>query len=323
MKRRRSKTNKPNDERPRGRNALTEGDPGKCHGTGSLCASGELRLHYASLILESSTRADLRLGYMSRPTYLVCHWHKERALEHILIVGSAPSAPQAAGWDVSGFDAVVVINNAWQAVPQWTHFIHPEDFPPERRPVVIPAGRVQIGADTYVAAQNKYGGFVYAGGTMAFTAAYWALDAFRPKSVHFFACDMVYPKTGATHFYGTGAADPLRKDPSLVSLPAKARRLQVFAAAQGCCLVNLSPHESVLPYPRGTLDDVENLRVPAQYDAHRARQAAALEQHAGYYVPSGRYWDQIDHFDPNVIAKIDAAWLSAFACGLETSEVAD
>lgn len=234
-------------------------------------------------------------------------------MDNILIVGSAPSAPEVASWDVSGFDAVVAINNAWQAVPHWTHLIHPEDFPPERRPTAIPRGRFKIGADTYVAAQNKYGGFVYAGGTMAFTAAYWALDAFRPQSLHFFACDMVYPKSGSTHFYGTGAADPLRKDPTLVSLPAKARRLQVYAAQQGCSLVNLSPHETVLPYPRGRLADIGALQVPAQYDAEKALQASALERSAGYYVPSGRYWEQIDHFDPKVIADIDATWLSAFA----------
>jgi hypothetical protein len=105
----------------------------------------------------------------------------------------------------------------------------------------------------------------------------------------------------------------LRKDPTLVSLPAKARRLQVYAAQQGCSVVNLSPHETVLPYPRGRLADIGALQVPAQYDAEKALQASALERSAGYYVPSGRYWEQIDHFDPKVIADIDATWLSAFA----------
>lgn len=231
-------------------------------------------------------------------------------MDHILIVGSAPSAPEVASWDVSGFDAVVVINNAWRAVPQWTHFIHPEDFPPERRPDVIPAGKQIIGAETYVDAQNKYGGFVYAGGTMAFTAAYWALDAFRPKTLSFFACDMVYPKTGPTHFYGTGAADPLRADPTLVSLKAKARRLQVCAAQQGCSVVNLSTLDSVLPYPRGSLGSINSSCEP--YDVDAALEAASLEMQAGYYVPSGRYWDHIDRFDPAVIARIDAIWVRAF-----------
>ena len=237
-------------------------------------------------------------------------------MDNILIVGSAPSAPCVADWDTRCFDAIVVINNAWRAVPQWTHLIHPEDFPPERRPDVIPAGRVKISADTYVAAQNKYGGFVYAGGTMAFTAAYWALDAFRPKALHFFACDMVYPKTGATHFYGTGAADPLRKDPTLVSLAAKARRLQVCASQQNCAVLNLSTDETVLPYPRRAPEQTGRPIVFERdlepYDSDVAAQATALEAQANYYVPSGRYWDHLGQFDAQVIAKIDALWLRAF-----------
>lgn len=230
----------------------------------------------------------------------------------VLIVGSAPNAPEVASWDVSNFSAVVVINNAWKAVPHWTHFIHPEDFPPERHPSVIPQGCMQIGADVYVEAQNKYGGFVYAGGTMAFTSAYWALDAFRPDVLAFFACDMVYPKTGATHFYGSGTADPLRKDPTLVSLRAKARRLQVFAAQQDCAIVNLSSGDSVLPFPRcdksGALHDLK----PEIYDIDVASEAASLERQFDYFVPSGRYWEQIDRFEADVIAKIDATWLRAF-----------
>lgn len=233
-------------------------------------------------------------------------------VRNILIVGSAPSAPQVAQWDTSAFDAVVVINNAWRAVPQWTHFIHPEDFPAERRPQTIPEGRVQIGADTYVDAQNKYGGFVYAGGTMAFTAAYWALDAFRPQNLYVFACDMVYPSSGPTHFYGTGTADPLRKDPTLVSLTAKARRLQICAAQQDCALINLSTEPSVLPYPRGTLADLNTPQSSVPYNADVAQSAKMLEQKMAYVVPSGRYWEHIDTFDPNIIAEIDALWLNAF-----------
>jgi len=69
---------------------------------------------------------------------------------------------------------------------------------------------------------------------MAFTAGYWALHALRPEVMGFIGCDMVYPKTGATHFYGTGTADPLRDDVTLQDLGAKSARLMVMAAAQGC-----------------------------------------------------------------------------------------
>ncbi|RPE67208.1 hypothetical protein EDD53_1612 [Pacificibacter maritimus] len=241
-------------------------------------------------------------------------------MTQILIVGSAPSAPQVALWDVSKFDAVVVINNAWRAVPQWTHLIHPEDFPPERRPEVIPADRQIIGADQYVPAQNSYGGFVYAGGTMAFTAAYWALARFRPTALHFYACDMVYPKSGHTHFYGTGAADPLRRDPTLVSLEAKARRLQICAAQQGCAVINQSTTASVLPYPRSTQKGPLKSVPIERYDLDVAVEAATLEQKAGYFVPSGRYWDHSDQFDAAVIAQIDATWQRAFEPALDFAE---
>ena len=53
-------------------------------------------------------------------------------------------------------------------------------------------------------------------------------------------CDMIYPEHGKTHFYGRGSADPLRDDVSLQSLEAKATRLLIHAAKQGCSMVNLS-----------------------------------------------------------------------------------
>ena len=77
--------------------------------------------------------------------------------------------------------------------------------------------------------QNDLGGFVYAGGTMAFTAGYWALGALRPDVMAFFGCDMVYPTEGS-HFYGNGNADPLRDDITLRNLEAKSARLSIIAA---------------------------------------------------------------------------------------------
>ena len=95
----------------------------------------------------------------------------------VLILGSAPYAVQAAEWPHDAFDHVVAINNAWRIRPDWSHLVHPEDFPQDRRPADILPGQQIITADDYVPAQNAYGGFVYAGGTMAFTAGYWALHA--------------------------------------------------------------------------------------------------------------------------------------------------
>ena len=80
---------------------------------------------------------------------------------------------------------------------------------------------------------TAFGGIVYAGATMAFTAGYWALSALQPRVLAYLGCDMIYPQ-GQTHFYGTGAADPLRPDPTLQNLRAKSARLELLAARAGC-----------------------------------------------------------------------------------------
>ncbi|MEN8838317.1 MAG: hypothetical protein ABF266_09155 [Celeribacter marinus] len=233
-------------------------------------------------------------------------------MNRVLILGSGPDAPQAANWDLSCFDAVVAINNAWRALPNWTHHIHPDDFPPERRPQDVQSDQHVITSADYVPAQNVYGGFVYAGGTMAFTAAYWALHVLRPSQMCFYGCDMVYPKTAQTHFYGTGTADPLRDDPTLKSLPAKARRLQYFAAHQACEMFNLSGSESVLPYSRADVRAISAPVDPVMFDIERVKVARKMEEDAGYYVPSGMYWTELSRFSQNVLDDIDAAWLRAF-----------
>jgi len=55
----------------------------------------------------------------------------------VLILGSGPSVLAARDWAILPFDYIVAINNAWAVRPEWTHHIHPEDFPPERRPTDI------------------------------------------------------------------------------------------------------------------------------------------------------------------------------------------
>ena len=51
-----------------------------------------------------------------------------------MILGSGPGAVIARDWSAPPGRALVAINNAWQLRTDWTHNIHPEDFPPERRP---------------------------------------------------------------------------------------------------------------------------------------------------------------------------------------------
>ncbi len=227
----------------------------------------------------------------------------------VLIMGSGASVMACAPWPRAPFDRIVAINNAWRVRPDWTDLIHPSDFPADRMPACIGPGQAVVTAAAYVPMQNRFGGFVYAGGTMAFTAGYWALGALQPKVMAFLGCDMVYPTQGPTHFYGTGTADPLRPDVTLRSLPAKSARLQVLAAQAGCACVNLSTADSRLVFPRatpGTLPD-----APAPFNAAAARAALAEEDRLDYHVPSGKYWKQEARFDPRAIDALDALWLQA------------
>jgi hypothetical protein len=226
----------------------------------------------------------------------------------VLLLGSGPDVIACRDWPRAPFDTIVAINNAWRVRPDWDFHVFPEDFPPERRPVPGPGQRLVDHRD-FVPAQNAHGGFVYAGGTMAFTAGYWALHALQPSVLAFLGCDMVYPATGATHFYGTGTPDPLRADVTLRSLEAKSARLMVLAARQGCACVNLSDGASRLVFPRarpGTLP-----AAPMPFDAAAADRALAEEADLGYLVPSGRYWTEAHRFDPARIDHLDALWRTA------------
>lgn len=227
----------------------------------------------------------------------------------VLMLGSAPMAAAARDWPRAPFDLVLAINNAWRIRPDWDVAIHPHDFPVDRQAVAGPGQRIVTETD-FVPAQNEYGGFVYAGATMAFTAGYWALHALKPNVIAVYGCDMHYPATGPTHFYGTGAPDPLRADITLRSLEAKAARLMVMAAQQGCAMVNLSHGPSRLVFPRSTREAFAHAR-PLRWCPDLAAEALALEAELGYLVPSGRYWEEADRFDPRALARIDALWLQA------------
>jgi hypothetical protein len=221
----------------------------------------------------------------------------------VLILGSAPMAVAAANWPRGEFQSIVAINNAFRIRPDWDFAIYPWDFPPERHPVAG-AGQRLVTETEFVPAQNAYGGFVYAGATMAYTAAYWALARLRPKTIAVFGCDMHYPAGEATHFYGQGTPDPLRQDISLRSLEAKSARLMVLAAMQGCAMVNLSDGPSRLLFPR------HHAQLP-DFDAEMAKAALAREAELDYISPSGRYWQELDRFDPAEIDALDALWLAA------------
>lgn len=227
----------------------------------------------------------------------------------VLMLGSAPVVTEATSWPRAPFDRIVAINNAWRIRSDWTHAIHPWDFPPDRHPVAG-AGQTLVTEDDFVPAQNAYGGFVYAGANMAYTAAYWLLHTLRPKVIAVFGCDMHYPATGQTHFYGTGSPDPLRADITLRSLEAKSARLMVLAARQGCAMVNLSTGPSRLVFPRCALDQLEAVG-PLTFAEGLVAQALTREAELAYTTPSGRYWEELHRFDPGEIDRLDALWLAA------------
>jgi hypothetical protein len=227
----------------------------------------------------------------------------------VLMLGSAPMVSEAALWPRAPFEQVVAINNSWRVRKDWDYCVFPWDFPKERQPVAAPGQQLVTEAD-FVPAQNSFGGFVYAGATMAFTAGYWALKTLRPSVLAIFGCDMHYPKAGQTHFYGLGAADPLRKDITLRSLEAKSARLMVIAAMQGCAVVNLSAGPSRLIVPRRGRLTAAAAR-PLAWCPDLAAEALALEAELGYLVPSGRYWEEADRFDPAALDRLDRLWLQA------------
>ena len=237
-------------------------------------------------------------------------------LKKVLIVGSAPDAVRTAGWDTSFFDHIIAINNAWMACPSWSCLIFPDDFPKERRPCTDSLkGKQIVTSYEFVPILNEFGGFVYAGGTMSFTAGYWALGALKPDVIAYIGCDMVYDaKPGQiTHFYGCGVADPLREDVTLQSLEAKSLRLQALAERNGCAVVNLSNQQtSRLLLPRIELQILEAMKQNSHTTAfnHMAVQEALdAESELGYWVESGRYWEKYEQFDSHQLQQIDALWL--------------
>ena len=242
---------------------------------------------------------------------------REGILEHektgvsvtvVLILGSGPNVVTARQWDRRPFDRIVAINNAWRVRDDWNDLIFPDDFPEDRWPPSIAEDQQIVRAADYVPLQNAFGGFVYAGGTMAFTASYWALAALKPRVIAVMGCDMVYDNSAKTHFYGKGTADPLREDVTLRSLEAKSARLMALAARAGCAMVNLSDAPSRLVFPRATPESLASAK-PAHWDATLLQAALQREEHMSYYVPSGKYWKEEARFDVDLIDELDRLWL--------------
>lgn len=252
-----------------------------------------------------------------------------KKLNIVLIIGSAPDAVQAAAWDKTNFAHIIAINNAWRIRNDWDFCIHPEDLPNNNKPPSLNKHQTIITALDYVEVQNSFGGFVYAGGTMAFTAAYWALGALKPDVIGFIGCDMVYAQNGeATHFYGTGQADPLRQDVTLKSLEAKSNRLFYKAQEQGCLCVNFSAlNETRLTFPKVSFEKLLAEKMPAlnkqaiefhfndykdKLNSETVQLAQKTETDLGYYFSSGRYWEHLDEICSSKLHELDMLWAACF-----------
>ena len=108
---------------------------------------------------------------------------------------------------VQAFSKIVAINNAWRVRPDWDFLVHAGDFPPDRMPEGEALRQAQIfSAEHYVPAQNTFGGFVYAGGTMSMTAAYWTIHSQKPDVLAFLeVLESLAPQIKAT------GVDPLAR----------------------------------------------------------------------------------------------------------------
>ena len=148
---------------------------------------------------------------------------------------------------------------------------------------------------------------------MAFTAAYWALGKLKPDLIAFLGCDMIYEGKN-THFYGSGTADHLRKDPSLRSIEAKANRFEYFANKMCCDVVNISDTDiSRLTYQKVAVSELDSYnRSPRKLNSTVVLEALSMENSLNYFVESGKYWKEIDKFDLSKIDELDSLWLSCF-----------
>lgn len=230
----------------------------------------------------------------------------------VLILGSAPGVLAARALPKTLFSSIVAINNAWSVRDDWDYHISPEDFPDDRAPIDLRKGQRRIGAAEYVPANNAYGGIIYAGATMAFTAGYWVLAALRPSAIVFVGCDMVYPATGNQHFYGKGTADPLRQDITLRNLEAKSARLMLHAAQQGCACVRAPGGDSRLVFPPMALKELGQIEMPLiRANPSAFDRAQSYEESLGYFVESGRYWDAAPQYSTDHLDTLDQLWIRA------------
>lgn len=233
----------------------------------------------------------------------------------ILLVGSGPDASRAKDL-VCEADIVIAINNAHKAVPRVSFSFYASDFPDNQKHSNV----AEIGVSTpqYLPSAQRFGGLIYCGASMFFLASYWLIQQFPFSFVKVIGCDMVY-SSAATHFYGRGSADPLRRNISLQSLDAKSLRVLYFALKHGvfmCNTANVQESRLYFPYlpERAGNRYTECVRLcKVGEDMLEAGAAEALKLEADGPIDIGEY--KLQSFDGNIEAwehcrRVDSAWLT-------------
>jgi hypothetical protein len=238
----------------------------------------------------------------------------------VLVAGSAPEVASLHDQALEGL-TTVAINNAWRIREDFDYVIFPRNLPEENRPPDSYGTNIvrEINYRKHVAAA---GGLLFCGSTMAFNAGYWAVQYLKPAMIGFFASDMIYDD-GETHFYGKGAADPLRDNLTLRSLEAKSARLFAFAFAAGTIAANFSARpRSRLVFPRlplattaepAALKQLASVlrRTPEGRELiEAARSAARLEVTPPFDVDPNDYWSLVgDQTAIDYLDEVDRNWL--------------
>lgn len=159
-------------------------------------------------------------------------------VRRIMIVGSGPSVEKMKKWDLKGW-YVICINHAWRAAPHWDEVIYPDDYgnKPGELPSELNKGQVLVTNAQYMPANTAFGVQVDRGNSMMFQALYWALLK-KPLLIGTIGCDLYYPSSGNTHFYGVGKPDPLRLGGEV--LKEKCQRFMKYAQNLGVEVYNYS-----------------------------------------------------------------------------------
>jgi len=255
------------------------------------------------------------------PSMVVQRLRNLEIQKQILILGSAPQAPEARA-AINPSTIVCVLNNAWRAVPSYDHIVYSDDFPDSNKPHLTELFKKGISSPQYWPAMNNFGGLLFCGATIAFAAAYWVIATYPCSQVTFFGASMNYD-SAETHFYGIGSPDPCRKDPTLQSLEAKTCRLFYMALKRKCLLLDGSElMESRLCFPKIPLQQALSTLLCSRdslgvVDSRLSRleliaaEALALEKASSFDAHIYDYGCYVE--DPAVWAQlraIDTVWLS-------------